>query len=106
MARLAAQHLLGQKLLDKPAVAAEPADDVTGRRAPVQQKRRQVDPGGPAFGQLDELSQIGWAELDAGDRGDELSRMRGREPQLVVPQPRPAPRRLARGPAAAAGRPA
>ena len=37
LARLAAEHLLGQKLFDKPAVAAELADDVTGRRAPVQQ---------------------------------------------------------------------
>ena len=34
MARLAAEHLLGQKLFDKPAIAAEPADDVMGRRAP------------------------------------------------------------------------
>ena len=83
--RLAAEHLLGQKLFDKPAITAELADDVMGRRASVQQKRRQVDPGGPAFGQVHELSQVGWAELEASDRGDELGRMRGREPQLVRP---------------------
>jgi hypothetical protein len=51
----------------------------------AQGERGQIEPGWPAFGPFDELGQVQFGELDAGDRTDQLGRLRGIESQLVRP---------------------
>src|SRR6202011_4022661 len=77
VARLAAEHLLGEEVDDEPVVASELADEGARRGVTAQRERREVQSGRPSFGAFEENRQVGLAELNAGDRVHKRRRVRG-----------------------------
>ena len=57
-----------------------------GERWPRRASRRQVQPGRPALGTLDERGQVGLAELDAGEGAHDRARLGRGEAQVVRPE--------------------
>ena len=49
---------------------------------PAQRQGREVESRGPAFGPVNEIGEVGPAELDAGGPGNQFSRLPGSEVQL------------------------
>ncbi|MGH3232412.1 MAG: hypothetical protein ACRDOH_03980 [Streptosporangiaceae bacterium] len=84
--RLAAEHLLGQEVGDKPVVAAELADESARRGVAAKGERREVQTGRPPLGPLDQRGKIGDAELGGGGRLHQQGRLGRREAQLASPE--------------------
>lgn len=85
VARLATEHLLGEEVDDEPVVASELANEGARGGVTAKGERREIQSGRPSFRALEEKSQIGLGELNAGNVVDKRCRLRGREAQLAHP---------------------